>query len=328
MLPRRSAEPGNCKTLCGEVLMGSGKIFVVGAGHVGATAAAVMAERKLGDIHLYDITRDRAVGNAMDINQSSPFYGTDSLVRGSNDIEDMRGSDVVVVAAGVPRHNGMTRLDLLKKNIDVIDGVGRNIQKFCPNAQVFIVTNPVDVLTWYAGTRWPDLHIFGLGCTLDTIRFQFFLAEALKVSVDSVSSIVIGTHDEHMIPLIEYATVCGLPVQTLLDERSAAEIIRNTIEAGSDIVHKLKERSGFYAAAAAITQVVESIVLNKRHIMPLSIRCNGEYGHSDICLALPVIVGKEKNKEIVEVHLSPEIRMKLDNCAQNMAMVLQNIRIA
>jgi len=305
--------------------MALSKIFMVGAGNVGATAVSVMASKQLGSIFLYDIIEDFAIGKAMDINQSSPFFNSDSRVLGTNTIEDIKGSDIVVVTAGIPRSDGMTRLDLLNKNLEIISDVGSNIMKFCPDSKVLIISNPVDVLTWHLKNTWPDMNVYGLGCSLDTLRFRYFLAESLGVSVDSVNGIVIGTHNNNMIPMIEYATVGGVPVNNLLSDSESERVVENTRTAGTDIVHKLKSRSGFYAAGSVVAQVVESMVFDKNNIFPLSTYCSGEFGYSDICLALPVVVGRDPVPRVVKIELGPERRKAMEICALQMQEITGSI---
>lgn len=309
-----------------EETMTVNKIFVVGAGNVGAGSAFVMASRHVGDIFLYDIIEDFAVGQAMDINQSLPFWNSDSKVKGGSDIEEMEGADIVVVTAGIKRQEGMTRIDLLKKNMEIVHNVGSSVMSLCPDAFVLMTTNPVDVLTWSLKERWPEMKVVGLGCALDTLRFQFFLAEELHVSVDAVSGIVIGTHNDEMIPLIRLADVGGMPAGKMLTEEAAERIVRHTREGGTDIVKKLKVRSGFFAASTSVCQVVESVVFNKQEIFSLSVFCNGEYGFRNISLSLPAVVGEKGVQGVIEFDLDAEDRSSLEICATSMEQVIEEIK--
>lgn len=304
------------------------RIFVVGAGNVGATSAAVMVRKQLGAITLYDVIDDLAVGKAMDINQTSPFFNSDSRVTGSNSIRDMEGADIVICAAGFPRKAGMNRLDLLNANLDIARSVGEKVMDICPGSRVLVVSNPVDVLTTFLKRTWPGMNVFGLGCSLDALRFRFFIAEALGVSVDSASGIVIGMHnDVMMIPLVKQATVGGILVRQLMPGAMIEKIVMRTREAGTAIVEKLKDRSGFYAAANTIAQVVESMVSNKKGVFPLSVWCDGEYGRRDICLALPAIVGHDGVERIVNIALDDEDTAALGACADQIEEVVRNIRM-
>ena len=183
------------------------KIFIIGAGNVGASCAADVAARQLGTVYLYDIRTDYALGQTMDINQAMPALNSDSRVIAAKSLEELHDSHMVIITAGLPRHAGMTRLDLLQKNLETIKEVGAAIMSFCESAKVLVVSNPVEILTWYLKTRWPAMNVFGLGCLLDTFRFRYFIAEALHMSVEIVNGIVIGTHSNNMIPLVKQATI-------------------------------------------------------------------------------------------------------------------------
>jgi len=302
------------------------KISIVGAGNVGAASAATIAARCLGDVYLYDIVEDLAAGKAMDINQASPFFRSDSRVVGCDCLDELAGSDIVVVAAGVPRHAKMLRKDLLGQNAEVLLSTGREIMRLCPDALVLIVSNPADMLTWLVQEQWPELRVFGLGCTLDTLRLRFFLAEAADVSVESVSALVIGTHDNNMIPLTRHATVGGARAEQVLTPEQLADVVRRTREAGATIVSRLKTRGSFYAASHCIAEVVEAIVQDARAVFPLSAPCRGEYGYDDVCLALPRIVGLSGPDGIIQVELNDGEHKALDVCAAEMRNTLQGYR--
>lgn len=301
------------------------KTFIIGAGNVGSACAAVLECRKAGKIFLYDIIDDVAIGQAMDINQTAPFWDSDSKVVGTNSIEDLKGSDVVIVTAGVPRKDGMTRLDLLQSNQSVMLDIGEAIMKYCPDAFVNIISNPVDVLTWSLKNRWPEMNVTGLGCCLDTMRFKYFLAEALNVSVHSTDGMVIGTHNDDMIPLIKHSTCSGLPAFKQMTPEMAETIIRRTKDGGTAIVRRLKKRSGFFAAGAAAAQVAESVFRNKQDVFPVSVWCNGEYGYHDICLSLPAIIGENGVLRILEIDLDQEEKKLLDVCAEKISDITKSL---
>ncbi len=301
------------------------KIFIVGAGNVGSACAAVLECRQAGKIFLYDIKDDMAIGQAMDINQTAPFWDSDSKVVGTNSIEDLKEADVVIITAGVPRKEGMTRLDLLNSNRSVMIDIGENIMKYCPKAFVNIVSNPVDVLTWTLKKKWPEMNVTGLGCCLDTMRFRYFLAEALNVSVHATDGMVIGTHNDDMIPLIKHTTCGGIPALKQMTDDMAETIKRRTKEGGTAIVRRLKYRSGFFAAGTATAQVVESVLRNKLDIFPVSVWCDGDYGYHDICLSLPAVVGEGGVVRIIEMELDAEDRQLLDICARKMAAMAEEL---
>ena len=291
------------------------KISIVGAGAVGAEAAAAIAERRLGEIHLFDVVENLAVGKAMDINHARAFFHTDSLVTGCRESSELADSDVVVVTAGAPRRAGMQRRDLLDENLQVLTATGRDIMEYCPRAIVLVVTNPVEALTWLMKEVWPDMRVLGLGCSLDTVRFRFFLSEAARVSIDSVSGIVIGSHSDAMVPLVRHATIGGAGVDHVLDSEQIARVIRDTRQAGADIVASLKTRGSFYAAAQCVAEIVESFVRDTRAVFPLSVVCTGEYGQRQTCLALPASVGLDDVTGILDIGLTREEREALDLCA-------------
>ena len=209
------------------------RILVIGAGLVGSSSAASMAARRLGTIFLYDSMEDLAKGRAMDINHSLPAHGSDSAVIGCNRLEEAPRSDIVVITAGMARQAGMTRLDLLRHNGRVIRSLAPRIAEHSPEARVLLVTNPVDVLTWQCKALCPDMPVFGLGCALDTARFRFFLSQAARVSVESVQGLVIGTHDDNMIPLTEHATIGGIPACTLLSSDTIDAVVSMTRSAAA-----------------------------------------------------------------------------------------------
>ncbi|HPJ93435.1 MAG TPA: malate dehydrogenase [Deltaproteobacteria bacterium] len=300
-------------------------ILIIGAGSVGAFAAAVMARKQLGTIYLYDIVEDLAVGRAIDINQASPYLYTDTKVIGCNSLDDVPDADVVVITAGHARHAGMTRLDLLNRNREVMDNLGNLIITSFPQAKILVVTNPVDVLAWYLKHTWPEMNVFGLGCSLDTMRFRYFIAEAVGGSVDCSRGMVIGTHNDDMIPLVNHATVGGVPLRHIMDKTTIDKVVQRTRSAGTTITQKLKVHSGFYAAAHVVTQIVESIVFNRLGTFPLSVFCNGEYGYDGINLALPSVVGQDGISRVLEIDLDEEENTALNICASAMSEITHSL---
>jgi len=294
------------------------RILVIGAGLVGSSSAASLAARRLGTIFLYDMIEDLALGRAMDINHSLPSRGSDSYVTGCSKLEDAGPADIVVITAGLARKAGMTRLDLLKNNAGVIYSLAQKLTSLCPNARVLLITNPVDVITWQLKNLCPDMQIFGLGCSLDMVRFRFIIAQAAQVSVDSVAALVIGTHDDNMIPLMSHATIGGIPVPDLLGLDDIENIIVNTRVAGSVIVNLMKSHSGHYAAGEVIAQIVESMVQDRSMVFPVSVCPKGEYGYTDICLSLPCIVDSTGVRKIIELELNEQEKTSLNACARSM----------
>jgi malate dehydrogenase len=303
--------------------MKAARITIAGAGSVGASSAAFIAARRLGRVFLFDIVADLAAGRAMDINQASASVHTDAHVKGSDSPEILSGSDIVVVTAGIARHAGMSRLDLLKKNLEIVGAVARSIEEYCPRAKVLLVTNPVDVLTRLIADHHPDLNIFGLGCSLDSLRFRFFMAESAGVSVECCQGMVMGAHNDGMIPLTRHASISGLPLREILDEVTIGRIVERTRVAGTAIVQKLKDHSGYYAAAHSVAAIVESLAFNRREIFPLSVIPNGEYGYRGIPLALPSVVDESGVRRIIEISLDKTERARLEDCAAGMEEVIR-----
>ena len=302
------------------------KISIVGAGAVGATAAAAIAGRRLGDTYLLDVVEGLAAGKAMDINHARAFFHTDSLVTGCRESAELADSNVVVACAGAPRRAGMRRKDLLGENVEVLMGIGRDVMTYCPDAIVLVVTNPVEALTWLMKEAWPHMRVQGLGCSLDTERFRFFLSEAAKVSIDSVSGIVIGCHSDAMVPLVRHATIGGAGVDHVLDSEQIARVVRDTRQAGADIVARLKTRGSYYAASQCVAEIVESFVRDTRAVFPLSVVCDGEYGLHDTCLALPASVGLDDVTGILDIGLTREEREALDLCAAEVRQTAATFR--
>jgi malate dehydrogenase len=304
------------------------KIFIAGAGNIGASCAEILARRQLGRVHLYDINENFAAGQAMDINQALPSFGSDMPVRASGTIEDLKGSDIVVIAAGVARHAGMSRLDLLNRNRDIVYGIAESIMENSPAARVLLITNPVDALTWLLKDRWPSMKVFGLGCALDALRFRYFIAETAGISARSVSATVIGLHNNSMMPLVSHAAAGGVPVRSMLSDSQIESIIAKTKEAGTAIVSKLINRSGFYAASNTIAEIVESMVYDKGAIHPLDICCAGEYGYHDICLALPAVIGSGGVSRVIPPPLDSAEQDMLEACAREMRETMAKMREA
>lgn len=301
-------------------------IIIIGAGMVGSSCAASIASRRLGNVFLYDIVKDLAVGRSLDINHFLPSRGSDSFVTGCNRIEDAIPADIVVITAGLARKAGMTRLDLLRHNAEAIGALAPKLNSLCPSAKVLIVTNPVDVITWYFKKLCPGMQVFGLGCSLDMVRFQYLVARAARVSAESVSAMVIGAHDDNMIPLTGRATIGGIPMETILGAEEVSEIVAMTRTAGSTIVNLMKEHSGHYAAGEITAQIVESMAQDRKKVFPVSIKVAGEYGYRDICLALPCIVDESGVRKVIELELNEQERNALNACAMSITSQIESLK--
>jgi malate dehydrogenase len=294
------------------------KIGVVGAGNVGASAALYAAEAELGDVVLVDILEGVAKGKALDLLEAGPVRGYDSRVEGSGDLRALAGSDLVIVTAGLPRKPGMTRLDLLKANADIIRGVAEAIRTHARDAIVIMVTNPLDVMTYltYRITGFSRERVMGMAGVLDSARFRTFLAEEIGVSVEDVQAMVLGGHGDTMVPLLRYSTVSGIPVENFIAKERLAQIVQRTRDGGAEIVKLLQTGSAFYAPASSAVQMAESILRDKKRLLPAAAYLDGEYGLRDLYLGVPCILGSKGVEKIVELELTAEDKAALANSAE------------
>lgn len=300
-------------------MLGKPKIAVVGAGMVGSSAALKMAQKELGDIVLVDVVEFVAEGKALDMAESSPLDGFDSTLIGkTNDYSVISDSDVIVVTAGVPRKPGMTRMDLLMTNAGIVETISNHIRELAPNAIVIIVTNPLDVMTYVAWkvTGFPRERVVGQAGVLDSIRMRYFVAQELGVSVKDVQAMVLGSHGDQMVPLPRYTTVAGVPITELLPPETIERINDRTRKAGTEIVNLLKTGSAYYAPGAAVAEMVEAIVRDKKRLMPCSVLLKGEYGLNDVFIGVPVILGRNGVERVVELKLAEEELKALHQSAE------------
>jgi malate dehydrogenase len=306
------------------------KITVVGAGNVGATAAQRLAERELARaIVLVDVIEGVPQGKALDQWESAPIERFDTRVIGANDYAPAAGSEVVVVTAGIARKPGMSRDDLVRTNADIVKQVSLAIRQHCPDAIVVVVSNPLDVMCWVTKqvTGFPRERVIGMAGVLDTARYRAFLAEALDVSVEDIQAMVLGGHGDTMVPLVSYTTVSGIPIAQLLDQATLDKIVKRTREGGAEIVSYLKTGSAYYAPSAAVTQMVEAIVRDKRRILPCAAWVQGEYGVSGIYLGVPCKLGRRGLERILEVKLSPDEAAALKQSAAAVKETMAAVRL-
>jgi malate dehydrogenase len=283
------------------------KITVVGAGRVGETTAHILAERALGDIVVVDIVPKMAEGKALDLMELRPISGSDVNVVGTTEYEATKGSDLVVVTSGMPRKPGESREDLLKKNIAIVKSVVGEVKKTSPDALLMIVANPLDTMTWVAReiTGWPRNRVFGMAGVLDTSRLRTFIAMELGCSVKDVNAFVLGGHGDEMVPVVRYASVGAIPVEQLMPKEKIDAIVKRTRGAGGEIV-KLLGFSAYFSPAAAVADMVQSVVRDEKRVLPCSARLEGEYGANGIYLGVPVMLGANGMEKVLEVELSSE----------------------
>ena len=302
------------------------KITVVGAGNVGATVAQRLYERGYADIILVDIVEGLPQGKALDMLESGPVIGTDSSITGTNSYEDTKGSDVAVITAGIARKPGMSRDDLLFTNMDIVGGVAEQIAKFSPDCIMIVVSNPLDAMAQQALdiTKFPRERVIGMAGILDTARFRTFLAEEVKASVEDVQAYVLGGHGDTMVPLVQSTNVAGIPISQLLKKDVLDPIVQRTRDGGAEIVGLLKTGSAFYAPSAAVAQMVDSILLDKKRILPCAAYLQGEYGINGLYIGVPVTLGALGIEEIIEVELSQEEK---DNLSRSAAAVTELVEV-
>ena len=296
------------------------KVTVVGAGAVGATCADNIARKELAqELVLLDIKEGFAEGKAQDMMQTAALLGFDTKISGStNDYSKTANSDVVVITSGLPRKPGMTREELIGTNAGIVKGVCENILKFSPNAIIIVISNPMDTMTYLAlqSTGLPKHRIIGMGGTLDSARFKYQLSTALDCSPADLNAIVIGGHgDTTMIPLIKHATWNSIPVTKFLDAAAEEKIVNDTMVGGATLT-KLLGTSAWYAPGAAGAALVESIVRDEKKLFTCCVSLNGEYGQKDICLGVPVVIGKNGWEKIVEMDLSAEEQAAFNKSAE------------
>ncbi len=284
------------------------KITVVGAGFVGGTLAQRLVEKEFGDVVLVDIVPDLPQGKALDLNQTGPIYGYDSQVIGTNQYQETQGSDIVVITSGIPRKPGMSRDDLLKVNVEIVKQVVREAAAKSPSAILIVVSNPLDAMTYtaYKVSGFPRERVLGMAGVLDTARFRTFISRELQVSVKSINALMLGGHGDTMVPVLSHTTVGGVPVTRLIPKEKLEAIVKRTQDGGAEIVKLLKTGSAFYAPSAAVVEMVEAILLDKKEILPCSYYCQQEYGLSGLFMGVPVKLGTKGGEQVVELTLNQE----------------------
>ncbi len=284
---------------------GARKVAVIGAGNVGATCAFVLAERKVGEIVLLDIFEGFAKGKALDMSQGGRVLNYDGRISGTKDYSQIEGSEVVVVTSGFPRQPGMSREDLIGKNADIITQVGQGIRKHAPDCVIVMVTNPLDLMTYHMQkvTGFDHDRVVGQAGILDSARMTHFISEAVGCSNEDVQAMVLGGHGDTMVPLPSYTTVNGIPVTQLLSDEEIKAICERTASGGGEIVKLLERGSAFYAPGSAAAIMAESILDDRKRVLPCSAYLSGQYGMDDIYIGVPVVLGGKGVERIIELEL-------------------------
>jgi malate dehydrogenase len=286
----------------------SKKISVIGAGHVGEVTAFTIAGKELGDVVLLDVIEDMPIGKGLDIREAGPVGKYDTKIVGTNSYKDTANSDIVVITAGIPRKPGMSRDELVGTNFGIVKSVTEQVVKHSPKAMLLVVSNPLDamVYTAYKISKFPKNRVFGMAGILDTTRFRTFIAMELKVSVESIQALVLGGHGDTMVPIARYTTISGIPLSHFLPKEKIEAIVQRTRDGGGEIVKYLKTGSAYYAPSLAIAEMVESIVKDKKKILPCAAYLEGEYGIKNLYFGVPVKLGAGGVEQIIEIDLTKE----------------------
>ncbi|MBI2655608.1 malate dehydrogenase [Candidatus Woesearchaeota archaeon] len=284
------------------------KISIIGTGAVGLATAQWVASKELGDIVLVDIVEGLPQGRALDLLESGPIEGFNLDVKGANDYEDTKNSDIVVITAGLPRKPGMSRDDLISVNSKIVKEAAQNAAKYSTNAILIVVTNPLDAMVYVAAkaSNFPKHRVIGMAGILDSARFRTFIAKELDISVEDVQAMVLGGHGDSMVPLPRYSTVSGVPISELLSNDKINALIERTRKGGEEIINLLKTGSTSFAPASAITEMIESILKDKKRILPCAAYCEKEYGVNGFFVGVPVKLGRKGIEEIIELKLTHE----------------------
>ncbi|MCH8820702.1 MAG: malate dehydrogenase [Acidobacteria bacterium] len=291
------------------------KVTVVGSGNVGATTAQRLVDQQLADVVLIDILEGVPQGKALDLLEAGPVQGYDFQLIGSNDYEDTKDSDVVVITAGLPRKPGMSRDDLLLKNAGIVKQVTENIVRHSPESIIIVVSNPLDAMCQVAKSvsGFPRERLMGMAGILDSARFRTFIAQELNVSVENTHAFVLGGHGDTMVPLPRYSTVAGIPITELMPEDRVEALVQRTRDGGAEIVGLLKQGSAYYAPSASVVEMVEAILRDKKKILPCCIHLEGEYGVNDLYVGVPVKLGAKGAEEVIEITLSDQEKGQLQH---------------
>ena len=306
------------------------KISVIGAGNVGATLAQRLAELELADVVMLDIPQTEGMpkGKALDILESAPVYGVDVRVTGTTAYEDTAGSDLAVITAGLPRKPGMSRDDLLNTNAGIVKNVTEQTAKFSPNAVLIVVSNPLDAMCHVAlkTSGFPKHRVIGMAGVLDSARMASFIAEATQTSVEDVRTLVLGGHGDTMVPLPRYCTVAGVPITEILKKEQVDAILKRTADGGAEIVKLLKTGSAYYAPSASVAAMVESILKDKKRVLPCAAYLQGEYGIQDLFVGVPVKLGERGIEQIIQLNLTVEERIALQKSADAVKELVEALR--
>ena len=303
------------------------KIAVIGAGYTGATVALMLAQKELGDIVLLDIPEQEnpVKGKALDILQTGPVQGFNAKVMGTSDYTQIQDADMVIITAGIARKPGMSRDDLVNTNAKIMRAVSEQVKKYAPDSTILILSNPVDAMTYvcYKTTGFPKNRVIGQSGVLDTARFNTFVAEELNISVEDISGFVLGGHGDDMVPLVRYSYAGGIPLEKIIPQDRMDKIVERTRKGGGEIVSLLGNGSAYYAPAASLVEMAESIIRDKKRILPSIAYLEGEYGYTDLYLGVPAVIGGNGIESIIELPLTIDEKAALDKSVESVRSVLK-----
>ncbi|AXF55939.1 malate dehydrogenase [Salicibibacter kimchii] len=306
------------------------KVSVIGGGFTGATTALNVAQQELADVVLVDVPDKEGPtqGKALDMLESTPVVGADVNVTGTSDYKDTEGSDVVVITAGIARKPGMSRDDLVNTNAGIMQSVTEQIVKYSPDTYIIVLTNPADAMTYavYQASGLPKNKVMGQSGVLDTARFRAFIAQELSLSVEDVQGFVLGGHGDDMVPLIRYSSVSGVPLTDLLPQDRIDKIIERTRKGGGEIVSLLGDGSAYYAPAAALAQMVETIIKDKKRILPTIAYLEGEYGYNGLYVGVPTVLGGDGVERVIELDLTEEEKQDLSTSVDSVKNVMKLLK--
>ncbi len=300
-------------------------ISIVGAGRVGSAAAFNILRFRISNVVLVDVVENLAQGEALDMMQAAPAIEFDGRVIGTHDFSKMEGSEVVVIVAGVGRKPGMTRIDLVNENARIVKSAVKKVVRYAPNCKLMIVTNPVDVMTYiaYKESGFAKNRVFGMGNTLDTMRFRSYIAMELNVSREDVRALVIGEHGDSMVPLVDYASVSGIPIKNLLTTKKIERIVNLTRTSGTEVI-KLKGAT-IHAPGVVIAIMVDAVLRGRNRVMSVSTYLEGEYGQSNVSIGVPVVLGRNGVEKILKLKLKPKTQEQFENSASIVRGIIERI---
>jgi malate dehydrogenase len=300
-------------------------ISIVGAGKVGSTAAFNILRLRISDVVLVDVAENLAKGEALDMMQAAPALEFDGKIKGTSDYTAIEGSELVIVTAGLGRKPGMSRIDLMNQNAPIVKSIVKEVVRYAPNCKLMMVTNPVDVMTYVAfkESGFDRNRVFGMGNILDTLRFRSYIAMELNVSREDIRALVIGEHGDSMVPLVEYASVSGIPITRLLSKEQIDKMLHLTVSSGADVINL--KGSTTYAPGAVIAIMADAILRGRNRVVGVSTYLQGEYGFSDVSIGVPVVLGKKGVERILELELMPETRKLFEKSVLATKDALRNL---